>query len=59
MLNTFEAAKEFGSVEIKPEHIILGVLKAKTGIAYKIINASEKVAINSKPKYNVLIILHL
>ena len=37
MLNTFEAAKEFGSVEIKPEHIILGVLKAKTGIAYKII----------------------
>ena len=37
MLNTFEAAKEFGSVEIKPEHIILGILKAKTGIAYKII----------------------
>ena len=37
MLNAVEAAKEMGSVEIKPEHIIMGVLKAKTGIAYKII----------------------
>ncbi len=37
MLNAIEAAKEMGSVEIKPEHIILGILKAKTGIAYKII----------------------
>lgn len=37
MLNTVEAAKEMGSVEIKPEHIVLGVLKAKTGIAYKIL----------------------
>ena len=37
MLNAVEAAKEMGSVEIKPEHVIIGVLKAKTGIAYKII----------------------
>ena len=37
MLNAVEAAKEMGSVEIKPEHVIMGVLKAKTGIAYKII----------------------
>lgn len=37
MLNAIEAAKELGSVEIKPEHIIMGVLKAKTGIAYKIL----------------------
>ena len=37
MLNAIEEAKELGSVEIKPEHILLGVLKAKTGIAYKIL----------------------
>ncbi len=37
MLNTVEAAKELGSVEVKPEHVIMGILKAKTGIAYKII----------------------
>lgn len=37
MLNTVEAAKELGSVEIKPEHVVMGVLKAKTGIAYKIL----------------------
>lgn len=37
MLNVIETAKESGSVEIKPEHVIMGVLKAKTGIAYKII----------------------
>ncbi len=37
MLNTFETAKELGSVNIKQEHVILGVLKAQTGIAYKIL----------------------
>ncbi len=37
MLNAIEQAKEAGSVEIKPEHVILGVLQAKTGIAYKIL----------------------
>lgn len=37
MLNAVEIAKELGSVEIKPEHIIMSVLKAKTGIAYKIL----------------------
>ena len=37
MLNTFEAAKELGSVAIKQEHVILGLLKAQTGIAYKIL----------------------
>lgn len=37
MLNTFEAAKECGSVAIKPEHIIIGIVNAKTGIAYKIL----------------------
>ncbi|MCD8024369.1 MAG: hypothetical protein LUE64_02415 [Candidatus Gastranaerophilales bacterium] len=37
MLNTFEAAKETGSVSINPEHIVMGVLKSKTGIAYKIL----------------------
>ena len=37
MLNAIEEAKELGSVDIKPEHIIMGILKAKTGIAYKIL----------------------
>lgn len=39
MLNALEAAKEMGSVEVKPEHIILGVLRSKTGIAYKILES--------------------
>src|SRR5699024_6462162 len=30
-------ARELGSVEIKPEHIILGMIKTKTGIAYHIL----------------------
>lgn len=37
MLHAIEAAKEMGSVEVKPEHVVMGVLKAKTGIAYRII----------------------
>lgn len=36
MLLAFETAKELGSATVKPEHIILGVLKAKSGIAYNI-----------------------
>ena len=36
MLLAFETAKELGSASVKPEHIILGVLKAKSGIAYNI-----------------------
>ncbi len=37
MLLAIDSAKELGSVEIKPEHIILGMIKAKTGIAYHIL----------------------
>lgn len=36
MLLAFETAKELGSASVKPEHIILGLLKAKSGIAYNI-----------------------
>lgn len=36
MLLAFETAKELGSANVRPEHIILGVLKAKSGIAYNI-----------------------
>ena len=36
MFLAFETAKELGSANVKPEHIILGVLKAKSGIAYNI-----------------------
>lgn len=36
MLLAFETAKELGSANVKPEHIILGMLKAKSGIAYNI-----------------------
>ena len=36
MLLAFETAKELGSASVKPEHIILGMLKAKSGIAYNI-----------------------
>ena len=31
-----QTAKELGSLEIKPEHMILGLLKAKKGVAYDI-----------------------
>lgn len=31
-----QTAKELGSLQIKPEHIILGMLKAKKGVAYDI-----------------------
>ena len=37
MLSAIDTARELGSVEIKPEHIILGMIKTKTGIAYHIL----------------------
>ena len=40
-----ETAKELGSAELKPEHIILGILKNRSGIAYNLIksfNVDEK-----------------
>lgn len=37
MLLAIDAAREMGSVEIKPEHILLGMIKTKTGIAYHIL----------------------
>lgn len=36
MMLAIETAKELGSATVRPEHIILGVLKAKSGIAYNI-----------------------
>lgn len=36
MLLAIETAKELGSATVKPEHIILGLLKNKSGIAYNI-----------------------
>ncbi len=36
MILALETAKELGSATVKPEHIILGMLKAKSGIAYNI-----------------------
>ena len=38
MNNAFQIAKELGSSEITPEHIILSLLKNKKGVAYDIIN---------------------
>lgn len=36
MLFAIETAKELGSASIQPEHVILGLLKSKNGIAYNI-----------------------
>ena len=36
MLLAIETAKELGSATIRPEHVILGLLKSKSGIAYNI-----------------------
>ena len=38
ILLALDYAKESGSVGIQPEHIILGILKSKKGIAYKILS---------------------
>ena len=38
LLLAFDYAKESGSVGIQAEHIILGILKSKQGIAYKILS---------------------
>lgn len=37
MNSAFQVAKELGSSEILPEHVILGLLKSKKGIAYNIL----------------------
>ena len=36
MIFALETAKELGSATVKPEHVILGLLKGKSGIAYNI-----------------------
>jgi len=36
--SAYEIAKELGSTSIKAEHILLGILQEKRGIAYKILN---------------------
>jgi len=37
LILALDLAKESGSVEIQPEHLVLGVLKSKKGIAYHIL----------------------
>ncbi len=38
LMLALDAAKESGSVAIQPEHVVLGILKSKQGIAYKIMS---------------------
>ena len=38
LMLALDCAKESGSVSIQPEHIVLGIMKSKKGIAYKIIS---------------------
>lgn len=38
MILALETAKELGSAQVSAEHIVLGILKSKSGIAYKIID---------------------
>ena len=38
LLLALDYAKESGSVGIQPEHVVLGILKSKSGIAYKILS---------------------
>ena len=42
MLLAVDAAKELGSVSLEAEHILLGLLKSKQGIAYKIIKSDTE-----------------
>ncbi len=39
LLLALDCAKESGSVSIQPEHVVLGILKSKRGIAYKILSS--------------------
>lgn len=39
LLLALDCAKEYGSVGISSEHVILGILKSKKGIAYKILSS--------------------
>ena len=38
LIKASDTARELGSTSVKPEHIVLGILKSKKGIAYKILN---------------------
>ena len=40
LVHAIDCAKESGSVGIEAEHIVLGVLKSKAGIAYKILSSA-------------------
>ncbi len=46
MLLSLDTAREMGSVEIRPEHIVLGILRSKTGIAYKIFDKLSSHTLN-------------
>lgn len=46
LLMAIDYAKESGSVEINPEHVVLGILKSKKGIAYKILSSLMPVSID-------------
>lgn len=46
--SAYELAKELGSTSIKAEHILLGILKEKRGIAYKIL---QEMNINAEDLY--------
>lgn len=35
--NAIQIAKELGSLQIKPEHVVLGILRAKKGLAYEVL----------------------
>ncbi len=37
LVNAAETARELGSTAVKPEHVVLGILKSKKGIAYNIL----------------------
>lgn len=46
MLVSLDAARETGSVEIRPEHIVLGILRSKKGIAYRIFDKLSNHSLN-------------
>lgn len=50
--SAYDIAKELGSSTIKPEHILLGILKEKKGLACRILN---EMGINGENIYNKII----
>jgi len=50
--SAYEIAKELGSASITPDHILLGILREKSGLAYKIL---KEMGVNTSKLYDTIV----